>query len=239
MSVSIILPTYNEKENIKRLIPELEALIKKQKLDAEIIIVDDSSPDGTWKLAEQLNKKYGNIIVIKKKDKEGIGAALRVGYTSAKKDIILSMDSDLSFDTNDIPRFIKKINEGYDLVLGSRHLNKDDYERQNLTTMTKGFVSKYGNLIINLMAGIKIHDFSANFRAIKREVWNNINTKENTNSLLLEMIIKTHYKGYKITEIPVVFMDRVYGESKLNLKKEAPKFFAKALYFIFKERFYK
>ena len=149
---------------------------------------------------------------------------MKVGYNNAKGDLILSTDADLSFDVKDMKRLISKINKGYDLVVGSRHLYKRYYEKPNLETKIKGFISRYGNVMVRFLSGENIHDFSANFRVIKNNIWYKLKTTDNTNSILLEMILKTKYKGYKVAEIPVKFKDRKYGKSKLNLAKEAPKF---------------
>lgn len=240
MKVSVVLPTYNEKENITILIPKIEEeFFSVNGIIGEIIIVDDSSPDKTAEIAERLNKRYKNINVIIKSKKEGIGAALRVGYNAAKYDIILSSDSDLSFEIRDMKKLIRLIKEGNDLAVGSRHIPAGNYEKLNMHTKIKGFVSKFGNKLVRLISGVPIHDFSANFRAIKNSVWKDIKTTENTNSILLEMIMKAYYKGYNVVEMPIRFKDRVYGESKLNLKKEAPKFFIKLLYYTFKCRLMK
>ncbi|MBI5393397.1 glycosyltransferase [Candidatus Woesearchaeota archaeon] len=235
-SLSIVLPTYNEKKNIEILIPELENLLLKNKYNFEIIVVDDSSPDGTAETAEEMNKRYRNVRVILRKKKEGIGAALRDGYNAAKNDIIISMDSDLSFDIKDILRFMEKINEGYDLVLGGRHGTDKNYEKKEFKIYVKWFISKFGNKMNKVLSGVNISDFTANFRAITKSAWKSIKTKENTNSILLEMIILTKVKGYKIIEIPVQFKDRIHGESKINLAKEAPKFILKLIKFSAKYR---
>ena len=238
MKLSVVIPTYNEKENIKILIPEIEQLFhKKFENDFEIVIVDDNSPDGTKESALKLNKRYGNIRVITRKKKEGIGAALREGYNKAKGVLILSTDADLSFDVEDMEKLLMEINKGYDLVVGSRHLSKQDYKKPNLKIKIKGFISKYGNIMTKLLTNININDFSANFRIIKKSVWNELKVADNTNSILLEMILKTKYKGYKVKEMPVVFKDRMYGESKLNLAIESPKFFIKLVFYVLRYRF--
>jgi len=236
-SLSIVLPTYNELKNIKILIEQIEKEFKK-KIKLEII-VDDSSPDGTANAARALNKKYKNIRVIVRKNKEGIGAALRDGYNAARNDLILSSDSDLSFSVKDMLKLIDKIKQGYDLVIGSRHMEQGYYEKKVLKTRIKGFVSNTGNKVVRILTGVPIHDFSANFRVIRRDVWRSIKTKEKTNIILLEMILKTYYKKYKVAEVPVAFKDRIYGESKLNLAKEAPKFFMKMLLFVINLRILK
>ena len=240
MKVSVVLPTYNERENISILIPKIEEeLFSINKLRGEIIVVDDKSPDGTADVASKLNKKYGNIIVIIKEKREGIGAALRVGYNAAKYDVILSSDSDLSYEIKDMKRLLDAVCAGYDLAIGSRHMVSGVYEKPNLSTFIKWQISRFGNVLVRIISGVPIHDFSANLRAIKRTAWRNIKTREKTNSILLEMIIKVYYRGYKLVEFPITFKDRVYGKSKLNLKKEAPKFFLKLLYYTWKCRILK
>ncbi len=232
-TVSIILPTYNEKENIAILIPEIEALFQKKQLYQlkEIIVVDDYSPDGTALLCQELHKKYKNIVVLQKQ-KQGIGAALRYGYDHAHGDIILSMDSDLSFSVTDIPLLLEKIKQGNDLILGCRHsVQGAGYETKQLGTQIKGFISSFGNKLIPYMLNISVHDFSANFRAIRKDVWHSLLTTEKTNLLLLEMVVKVHKKGYKISEVPVVFSERRFGVSKLNLFAESLRFAYRLLFF--------
>ena len=232
MDVSIVLPTYNEKENLKILIPKIETTFKD--INHEIIIVDDSSPDGTEEFIHSLKNK--NISLIIRKKKEGIGAALRDGYFAAKNKIILSSDSDLSFEVEDMLKLIKRINEGYDLVVGTRHKIDGNYEAKQSSTQLKHFISKLGNSLVRFITGVNLTDFSANFRAIKKDVFHKLVLKEKTNTILLEMILKTKYNGFKVGEIPVVFKERMFGESKLNLYMESPKFFIKLLKFVFLHR---
>lgn len=236
IDVSVVLPTYNERENIILLLPQIKSILEKNSFKNEIIIVDDSSLDGTDAAAEELNKKYGNIKVIIRAKKEGIGAALREGYDAAKGKLIFSMDSDLSFDINIMPVILKRLNEDYDLVVGNRHTLKDDYEAKTLNVITKRFISKFGNKFLRLITKIEIHDFTANFRGIKKEVWQNIKTKEKTNAFLFETILLTNYYGFKIGEERVLFKDRLYGKSKLNSVKEVPKFLLKAVYLSLKNK---
>jgi len=229
MGVSIILPTYNEKENLRILIPKIEGVFKS--INHEVLIVDDNSPDGTADYINSLKNK--NIRIILRSKKEGIGAALREGYFAAGHNVLLSSDSDLSFEVRDMLRLINKIEEGYDLVIGTRHKKKNYYEVKKLSTAIKYSVSKFGNMIITLITGVDITDFSANFRAIRKDVFDKLILEEKTNTILLEMILKAKYKGFRVGEIPVVFKERKYGESKLNLFKESPKFLLRLLKFTF------
>ena len=233
--MSIILPTYNEKKNIGILIPRIEEEFKNVR--HEIIVVDDNSPDHTANVVLELNDKYGNIRLDRRTVKSGIGAALRHGYNYATGTFILSSDSDLSFSTADMLRLYNKINEGFDLVIGCRHGIKGSYyDMKGFRTSIKGFISRFGNCVLRLLSGINISDFSANFRAIRKEKWEKLCIEQNTNIMLIEMIIKAKYHGMKITQVPVSFKDRLYGKSKLNLFIEIPKAMLNILFYLVKYR---
>ncbi len=230
-SLSIIIPTYNEKKNITILIPRIQKVLKEYTY--EILVVDDSSPDGTAKEVLRFHKKDARIKLVLRKKKEGFGAAFKQGYDTAKNDIIISTDADLSFDPIDMKKFLKKIDEGYDVVLGSRYISGGNYEKPNMRIYTKSLMSRWGNRVLTLIFFMKLHDISANFRAIKRSVWRNIKTTERSNALLGEMVVKANKLGYKITEVPVKFHDRKFGDSKISLTKHAPMFFLRTLKYRF------
>lgn len=226
LELSVVLPTYNERENLKVLIPRIEDTFKDT--GHEIIVVDDNSPDGTGDYALQLNGQYGNIRLIKRVKREGIGAALRQGYMSAQGEIILSSDADLSFPVEDMSKLVNCIRDGYDFAIGCRHnISGSFYEMKRLRTAIKGSISSVGNFILRTLTGIKIHDFSANFRAIKKDAWDKLKVQENNNIMLFEMIVKARHKNLRLIEVPVSFIDRIYGESKLNLFVEIPKYILK------------
>lgn len=240
MDLTIILPTYNERENIKILIPQLERLISKNtKYDFEILVADDNSPDGTAKEAKALGKKWKNVRVMVRKQKEGLGAALIDAYNNAKGDRILSMDSDLCFELGDVLKLLKKLDEGYDLVVGSRHQAQGGYEKKHLKTYVKSFISAAGNAFTRTLLSLDIHDFSLNFRVIRKEMWRKLTMVEKLNVMLLEMIVRTRQQGGRITEIPVTFKDRIHGESKMRLSTQAPNFLKKVLKYGVVERFYR
>lgn len=234
MNLSIILPTYNERKNISILVPQLETLCKKHKISCEILVVDDSSPDGTAEETKKLNNKFKNVRLILRPKKEGIGAALQQGYNEAKGYYLLSMDSDLSLDNNDIPKMICLLKEkGYDMVVGSRHLQGGGYEKKYLKTRLKSIISTGGNWFIRTYLRLPVHDFSLNFRLIKKSVWRSVAPfmKEKQHVWLLEQIYRTRHGGFNVGELPVTFKDRLYGESKTQLTKQAPLFLKKVLLF--------
>ena len=226
MNISVVIPTYNERENILHFIPQLVEAF--QGVAYEILVVDDDSPDGTGEAVQAFARANPRIRLITKHRKEGIGAALRVGYDPAQGGIIVSSDADLSFRVEDLVRLTEAVAQGADLALGCRHTpGAAVYEAEAVRIRCKRWMSRLGSVVLRWVFRIPIHDFSANCRAIRRSVWQQIHTRENTNTLLLEMILRCHYGGFRVEERPVTFQDRRYGQSKLRLSIEAPKFLLK------------
>jgi dolichol-phosphate mannosyltransferase len=232
--LSIVIPTYNEKDNISILIQNIaEALAG---IRYEIVVVDDQSPDGTGRIVQRLARMNHPVRLITKEKKEGIGAALRVGYEACTTPIIASLDADLSFNARDLKRLYDGVQAGQDLVTGTRHSPGSFYETPNRAIWVKHFVSLTGNRTLRALTGIPLDDFTANVRAFTRRLWMTIETQEKTNSLLFEMILKAHLKGYSIGQIPVTFYNRRAGVSKLRLSLEAPKFLGKLCTYLWRYR---
>lgn len=224
IEVSVVIPSYNEKENIPVLIQRVEKALKKCRKKFEVIIVDDNSPDGTAQKARMLNKKYKNIRVFVRKKKEGVGSAYYYGYKKGRGRILIGMDADLSHDPDEINKLLGKLEEGYDMVLGSRHIHGAFYEHKKFDTFRKYITSRYGNILTSFILGIGIKDFTNGFRCFKKEIINSIKLVNKGNSLLMEIIAKAYWKGYRIAEVPTNFRDRKKGYSKLKLIKEPLQF---------------
>jgi dolichol-phosphate mannosyltransferase len=224
--LSVVLSTYNERENLSRMVPVIEGILKRNKMRGEIVVVDDNSPDGTSDLVKEFGKRYGNVRLLWRPSKMGPGSAHADGYRFAKGDIIVGMDTDFSHSPYDIPRFVAKVNEGYDLVVGSRYIRGGQYEVRSFQTLRKSIASRLGNILIFLFSGAPLHDFTTALRAIRREVVDNVRTESKGNSFFMEFIIKAYWEGYRTTEIPIVFRDRVIGQSKLSLGKQSVKMLA-------------
>ncbi|MFN8542791.1 MAG: glycosyltransferase [Candidatus Binatia bacterium] len=232
--VSLVIPTYNERENVEQLLPQVfEAL---RGLRFEVLVVDDQSPDGTGDVVRRFEAQGSPVRLVSKARKEGIGAALRVGYSQSRGHVILSTDADLSFDPADLRKLLARMEQGAHLVVGTRHGHGGGYEAPTMGTRIKYLLSSGGNRVLRATTGIPLTDFSGNFRAIRRDVWNAIETSENTNTLLFEMILKTYVKGYTVAEVPVVFRDRRFGVSKLQMSSEAPRFLRRFWRFIWQYR---
>ena len=213
MNLSIILPTYNESENLKVLIPEIQQNFK----DADIIVVDDNSPDNTAKVAESLG-----VRVINRKRKEGLGAALKQGYNEAKHEIIISMDADCSISVKDIFRVIEKL-ENNDLVVGSKYSKSS--EARGFSSKKQKILSYLGNKFFIILFRLPVDDVTLNLRGFTKKVWNQLYLEEKSNVFLLEMLIEAKSKNMRIAQIPIVFSERQYGQSKTNLKKLFPLYF--------------
>jgi len=221
--ISVVMATYNERENLSRLVPIIEKIFKNNKMRGEIVVVDDNSPDGTSDLVKNLNRKYRNVRLLWRPRKMGPGSAHADGYKFSRGDIIFGMDVDFSHDPYDIPKFIRKIDAGYDIVVSSRYIRGGVYEVKSFQTFRKKMASKFGNILISTLSHVPIHDFTSSMRAIRRKVIADVKTKSKGNSFFFEFIIKAHRKGYHITELPIIFKDRIVGTSKLKLGKQSLK----------------
>jgi len=222
-SVSVVLGTYNEKENLSKLVPAIEQIFVESGFRGEIVVVDDNSPDGTSDLVREFGVRYGNVRLFWRPEKLGPGSAHADGYAAAKGDVIIGMDTDFSHDPYDIPRFLTKIDDGFDIVQASRYIKGGSYEVNSFQTWRKKMASKYGNILIAFLSRVPVHDFTTSYRAVKRTVVENVQTKAPGNSYFMEFLVRASRKGYRLTEIPIVFKDRVVGKSKLKLGRQSVK----------------
>jgi dolichol-phosphate mannosyltransferase len=219
--VSVVLSTYNERENLAKLVPIIENVFTKNGIRGEIVVVDDNSPDGTSEIAKELGLKFGNVRLLWRPGKLGPGSAHADGYKFAEGEIIVGMDTDFSHSPYDIPRFVEKVREGFDLVVGCRYADGGTYEVKSFQTLKKSVASRLGNILIHLLSGVPVHDFTTALRGIRREVVQNVTTESKGNSFFMEFVVKSYREGYRVTELPIVFRDRVAGKSKLSLGKQS------------------
>lgn len=219
--VSVVLSTYNEHENLAKLVPIIEGIFEQNGIKGEIVVVDDNSPDGTSDLAKEFGREYGNVRLLWRPMKMGPGSAHADGYRFANGSIIVGMDVDFSHSPYDIPRFISKIDEGYALVVGSRYMKGGQYEVKSFQTLKKSIASRLGNILISFLSRAPVHDFTTALRAVRQEVVKEVETESAGNSFFMEFVVKAYRKGFKTTEVPIVFRDRVIGKSKLKLGRQA------------------
>jgi dolichol-phosphate mannosyltransferase len=216
MKTLVIIPTYNEKDNISKVIP----LVLKQDPDIEVLVVDDNSPDGTGKLVEELKASNPRIKLIRREKKSGLGTAYLAGFKYALENgynYIFEMDSDFSHDPNYIPDFLKAIKDS-DLVLGSRYIKGVNVVNWPITRL---LLSYFANVYARWVTGLPLKDSTGGFKCFKREVLEKIdldNIHSNGYAFQIEMNFRAWKKGFRIKEIPIIFVDRRAGESKMSKK---------------------
>lgn len=216
--ILVIIPTYNEADNIKKIIPEV---LKNSTAENEfsVLVVDDNSPDGTAELAESLN--ISNVNVLKREKKSGLGTAYLAGFKYAIKndfDFVFEMDADFSHDPKYLKVFIEKILEGYDLVIGSRYINGISVLNWPLRRLIMSYLA---SVYTRIVTGLKVMDTTAGFMCYRVASLKQINLDEvrsNGYSFQIEMKFKFYKRGYKIFEVPILFIDRREGESKMSRK---------------------
>ncbi|MBI2971129.1 MAG: polyprenol monophosphomannose synthase [Candidatus Aenigmarchaeota archaeon] len=212
--VSIIIPTYNERENIKVLIPRIFSVLK----NAEIIVVDDNSPDGTADTVRQLGKTR-RVKLIQRPKKLGIGSAYKDGFRQAKGDVVFEMDADLSHDPSSLPDFVRALQTS-DVVVGSRYIPGGRIEGWGIYRKA---VSMIANMLARKLLQLRVHDVTSGFRAYRRSALRVFGKKEIRSdgySFQLEVLYRMVSDGCSVREIPIVFRDRIIGKSKLGKIKE-------------------
>lgn len=218
MKFTIILPTYNEAENISLLIHEIFSLELKEEL--HILVVDDNSPDGTAQIANDLISIYKNITIINRTHKLGLGSAYIEGFERALSDganYIGQMDSDFSHPISKIPELLNKLNE-FDIALGSRYIKNGSVD-QNWPFWRKA-LSRWGNFYARTILGLPIKDVTGGFRIWKSEALETIqlnNIKSNGYIFLVELLYLANKAKLSFGEVPFYFKDRKWGKSKMNL----------------------
>lgn len=216
MKTLIIIPTYNELDNLPKLLPEV--LSKNEEIN--ILIVDDNSPDGTAAFVENEMKNNDRIHLIKRSSKQGLGTAYIAGFKYALQnnfELIFEMDADFSHDPKEIPKFLEEIKNS-DLVIGSRYINGVNVINW---PMRRLLLSSFANVYTRIITGMPIHDATGGFKCFRRKVLESINldqVRSNGYAFQIEMNFKAWKKGFNVKEIPIIFVDRMKGQSKMSKK---------------------
>ena len=216
VKVTVIIPTYNEIENIDSILKAIRSSVP----DAELLVVDDNSPDGTGQQAEKTASEIGRVRVLHRPGKEGLGTAYRDAFKlvlDGDTDVIITMDADFSHDPATIPLFLDAVKNGAEIVVGSRYIKDGMSVNWPLHRL---LLSKWGNRYTAFMLRIKVQDCTTGFRAFTSDAIKKIN------------VLKTISEGYafgtetlfrasgltdcQIVEVPIIFHDRKYGKSKMN-----------------------
>ncbi|NOQ97764.1 MAG: glycosyltransferase [Calditrichae bacterium] len=217
MKTLLIIPTYNEANNILKVLDEVLSL----NIDhLDVLIVDDNSPDGTADIVKKYSLNHSNIFLKEREGKLGLGTAYIAGFEYAienKYDYVFEMDADLSHDPKVIPEFLKAIEEA-DLVIGSRYLTGVNVINWPLMRL---FISVMASKYTRIITGLPIHDCTSGFKCFRREVLEKIPLHEVSSSgysFQIEMNFKAWKRGFRIKEVPIIFYDRTVGTSKMSKK---------------------
>jgi len=215
----IVLPTYNERENLRHALARIREVAQGDGIQLHTLIVDDSSPDGTGELADQLATELPDVSVLHRGGKEGLGKAYVAGFRQALgmgAERIFEMDADLSHDASYLPHFLRLIDRGADLVLGSRYVKGGGVENWGLG---RKIISRGGCLYAQTILGLPYHDLTGGFKCFRRRVLETIDL-ENIDTagygFQIEMTYRAHKLGFTVAELPIIFVDRKVGESKMS-----------------------
>ena len=205
--ISIVIPAYNEEENIPVLYERLKKVLDSLGKDYEIIFVDDGSEDRTPEVLKEIAEKDKKVKVIRFRRNYGQTAAMYAGFEHAKGDVIITMDADLQNDPEDIPKLLEKMEEGYDIVSGWRKDRKDPF-------LSRKLPSKIANWIISKVTGVELHDYGCTLKAYRAEIAKRYRLYGDMHRFLPALAKRF---GARITEIPVRHHPRLYGRSKYGI----------------------
>ncbi len=209
MKISVVIPIYNEEENVTLLYDELTEVMKSMACSYEILFVDDGSTDSTLSILQSMQAEDQRIVVVKFRRNFGQTAAMSAGFDYSSGDVIITMDGDLQNDPRDIPRFIQKIEEGFDVVTGWRHDRKDAFLNRRLPSII-------ANKIISWTTGVDLHDYGCTLKAFRKEVIKNIHLYGEMHRFIPAI---ASGMGISFTEIKVNHRARQFGTSKYGISR--------------------
>lgn len=208
IEISVVIPVYNEEDNVWPLYDNLEPVLLKLGRNYEVILVDDGSKDGTYNKLRQLHEKNNHFKVIKFRRNFGQTPAMRAGFDFASGGIIITLDADLQNDPEDIPKILEKMDEGYDIVSGWRKNRKDKVSRRVPSTVA--------NKIISVLFRVRLHDYGCTLKAYRKEVLDNIELYGEMHRYIPAI---ASWMGVKVAEIPVNHRARKFGKAKYGISR--------------------
>jgi dolichol-phosphate mannosyltransferase len=215
----VVLPTYNERENVRHAVARIREVADGHAIRLHTLIVDDASPDGTGEIADQLSLEVPDVSVLHRAGKEGLGKAYIAGFRKALEmgaERVFEMDADLSHDASYLPHFLRLIDQGADLVLGSRYVKGGGVENWSLP---RKVISRGGCLYAQLILGLPYRDLTGGFKCFRRAVLETVDLDAIDTKgygFQIEMTYRVHQLGFRVAELPIVFVDRKVGESKMT-----------------------
>lgn len=201
--LSVVVPAYNEEQSLPILVGRLIQTLEENNIRGEIVIVDDGSTDETGKIVDELGGKYGHVRALHHKRRMGKTTALLTGFENASGDVLAIIDADLQYAPEDLPGFLERLEQGYDVINGWRKHRKDSIFRR--------IPSSLYNLFSQITFRLALHDHNSGFKVFKREVLREINLRTGQHRFILNL---AHFKGYRVGEVEVQHSPRKYGKTK-------------------------
>lgn len=214
MKISVIIPMYNEEDNVMLTLTNVKEVLSKYE-DHEVIVIDDGSSDDTYKLAEQFKSNNSNFHILKHPVNMGMGRALRTGFEKAEGDVIVTIDADLSYEPSYIPILIEELDESNDIIIGSQYM--DGGKTEDIPPL-RLFVSKMANRIVGYAMTEDISTVTGVLRAYKKEVLDSVELESSGTEINPEILAKAKAVGFNIKEIPVTLKGRKLGKSKVKFR---------------------
>ena len=218
MKLSIVVPAYNEQDNIEEMINKIEQALD---IEHELIVVNDHSNDNTARIVVGLCSKYSNIRLIDNSRERGFANAIKTGFANIKSDVVVPVMADLCDDLSTIKAMFKKINEGYDVVCATRYIRG---AARLGGSRIKGFFSFFVGASLCYLLGLPTHDIANAFKMYKKKVIDSINIQSKGFEISMEIPLKAYYSGFKITEVPTVWRERTKGKSSFKMLKLLPNY---------------
>jgi dolichol-phosphate mannosyltransferase len=208
LSLTVILPTYNERDNIPVLI---EGVLRHVRPPVQVLVVDDNSPDGTWQVAEETAERDGRVRVLRRTDERGLTSAIWAGIRAADTDAVSWMDCDLAMPPEVIPALLERLEAGADIALGSRYVPGGKDVGHSL--LARAF-SVTINLFASLLLGWRVRDYTSGFIAARRAVFERIFLRGDYGEYCIDLLARAQFMGLRVAEVPYVCGARLSGESK-------------------------
>lgn len=207
-SVSFVVPTMDEQETVKTLVEQIDAVCSANGIRYDVVFVDDGSTDATWHRMEELASQRDNVFAIRFRRNFGKAAALSAGFKAATGDVVITMDADLQDDPVEVPRFLAKLDEGYEVVSGWKQTRLDSWD--------KVYPSKVFNWLVSTLTGVKLQDHNCGFKAYRREVIEGIQLYGELHRFVPVLAAS---QGWRVGQIPVVHHKRDFGRSKYGVSR--------------------
>lgn len=208
VSISVVVPVYNEEQSLRPLYESLVTALEREGRAFEIVFVDDGSRDGTFSVLQALHDNDTRIRVVRFRRNFGKTPALVAGFARARGDIVFTMDADLQDDPDEIPQFLGKLSEGYDLVSGWKYPRLDPF--------TKTVPSFFFNKMVNMTTGMRLHDMNCGFKVYRRELIDDLKLYGELHRFIP---VLAHRRGFRVTEVKVKHHPRKYGKSKFGARR--------------------